>query len=108
MATFRNYAEVKDYLYGLKHHGAKYGIDRMRLLARVMGHPENERIICSHEELFVRFWDRELKTVAHIAHLLPQVRRLIDEGKEREAYVLANTEARKQLIEKGLACHSIR
>lgn len=69
--------------------------------ARLMGHPENERIICTHEELFVRFWDRKIEMVADIAHLLPEVRRLIDEGKEREAFALANTEARKQLAEKG-------
>ena len=66
-----------------------------RLGARVMGHPENERIICNHEELFVRFWDRKIEMVADIAYLLPEVRRLIDQGREREAYVLANTEARK-------------
>jgi len=69
--------------------------------ARVMGHPGNERIICNHEELFVRFWDRNIEMVADIAHLLPAVRRLIDEGKEREAYSLANTEAKRQLAEKG-------
>lgn len=69
--------------------------------ARVMGHPKNERIICNHEELFVRFWDRKIEMVADIAHLLPQVRRLIDTGKEREAYNLANSEAKKQLAEKG-------
>lgn len=69
--------------------------------ARVMGHPGNERIICNHGELFVRFWDRKIEMVADIAHLLPQVRRLIDEGREREAYNLADTEAKKQLAEKG-------
>jgi len=72
-----------------------------RHVARVMGQPEDERVICNHEELFVRFWDREIEMVADIAHLLPQVRRLIDGGKEREACDLANTEARKQLAEKG-------
>ena len=69
--------------------------------ARVMGMTDNERIIINHEELFVRFWDRKKETVADIANLLPKVRRLIDEGKEREAYALANTEAKKQLAEKG-------
>ena len=39
--------------------------------------------------------------VADIAHLLPEVRRLIDEGREREAYALANTQAREQLAKKG-------
>lgn len=35
-----DYRAVRHYLYGLKHHGAKYGIDRMQLLARELGHPE--------------------------------------------------------------------
>lgn len=69
--------------------------------ARVMGRTDNERIIINHEELFVRFWDRKKEMVADIAGLLPEVRRLIDEGKEKEAYSLANTEAKKQLTEKG-------
>jgi len=38
--SLHDYAAVRDYLYGLKHHGAKYGIDRMRLFAEVLGHPE--------------------------------------------------------------------
>jgi len=69
--------------------------------ARTMGRTDSERIIINHEELFVRFWDRRKEMVADIAGLLPEVRRLIDEGKEREAYVLANTEAKRQLVEKG-------
>ncbi len=69
--------------------------------ARVMGNVGKERIICTHEELFVRFWDRNIEMVADIAHLLPEVRRLIDEGKEGDAYRLANGEAKKQLTEKG-------
>lgn len=40
MQDFPNYEAVKEYLYGLKHHGAKYGIDRMQLLAEALGHPE--------------------------------------------------------------------
>jgi dihydrofolate synthase / folylpolyglutamate synthase len=39
-APFREFSEVRDYLYGLKSHGAKYGIDRMRLLVERLGHPE--------------------------------------------------------------------
>lgn len=35
-----DYPAVRDYLYGLKHHGAKFGIDRMALLARRLGHPD--------------------------------------------------------------------
>lgn len=39
-AVFREFSEVRDYLYGLKAHGAKYGIDRMRLLVERLDHPE--------------------------------------------------------------------
>lgn len=38
--NFQTFAEVRDYLYGLKSHGAKYGIDRMRVLVERLGHPE--------------------------------------------------------------------
>ncbi|MGC9451886.1 MAG: bifunctional folylpolyglutamate synthase/dihydrofolate synthase [Oceanipulchritudo sp.] len=35
-----SYEAVRGYLYGLKHRGAIYGIDRMRELSRHLGHPE--------------------------------------------------------------------
>jgi dihydrofolate synthase/folylpolyglutamate synthase len=35
-----DYASVQDYLFGLKAKGIKFGIDRMRLLAAELGHPE--------------------------------------------------------------------
>jgi dihydrofolate synthase / folylpolyglutamate synthase len=35
-----DYAAVRHYLYSLKYHGAKFGIDRMRLLSEKLGHPE--------------------------------------------------------------------
>ncbi|HTZ20853.1 MAG TPA: folylpolyglutamate synthase/dihydrofolate synthase family protein [Opitutaceae bacterium] len=35
-----DYAEVQDYLFGLKAHGIKFGIDRMRLFVEALGHPE--------------------------------------------------------------------
>jgi len=69
--------------------------------ARAMGHPENERIIINHEELFVRFWDRKIEMAADIADLLPDVRRLIDEGREKEAYTLSNNAAVGELEERG-------
>jgi len=34
------YAAVTEYLFALKSHGAKFGIDRMRVLAAEIGHPE--------------------------------------------------------------------
>lgn len=39
-ARFSNYPEVKNYLYGLRYKGAKYGIERMQRFAEVLGHPE--------------------------------------------------------------------
>ncbi len=40
--AMRTYEEVRAYLYGLRHHGAKYGIDRMVLLSELIGHPERD------------------------------------------------------------------
>ncbi|MGJ8652059.1 MAG: bifunctional folylpolyglutamate synthase/dihydrofolate synthase [Opitutaceae bacterium] len=37
-----NYTETRDYLYGLKNQGSKYGIDRMRLFVKSLGHPERK------------------------------------------------------------------
>jgi len=42
MAYFKNYQEVKRYLFGLKYHGAKYGIERMAALSAALGYPEHE------------------------------------------------------------------
>ena len=38
--ALHDYPSVRHYLYSLKHHGAKFGIDRMRLLADRLDHPE--------------------------------------------------------------------
>jgi len=67
----------------------------------VMGQPGDERIICVHEELFIRGWDREKVAVADIAGMLPELRKLIDEGNTDKAAQLADTEARRQLTEMG-------
>lgn len=40
IAALTSYAAVKDYLYGLKAGGVKYGIDRMQRLAAALDHPE--------------------------------------------------------------------
>lgn len=40
MALFSDYSEVKDYLYGLKHRGASYGIERMRHFCRELNLPD--------------------------------------------------------------------
>lgn len=63
----------------------------------VWGNPIDERITCVHEELFIRGWDRHLKTVPSTASLLPEVRRLINERKNDEADSLITTEAERQM-----------
>ncbi len=40
MPDLSTYAAVKDWLYSLKNTGAKYGIERMRVFADALGHPE--------------------------------------------------------------------
>ncbi len=42
-----DYAAVTDFLFGLKARGAKFGIDRMALLAAQLGHPERA-VPCIH------------------------------------------------------------
>ncbi len=39
-AAFTDYASVQDYLFSLKAQGVKFGIDRMRVWAEALGHPE--------------------------------------------------------------------
>jgi dihydrofolate synthase/folylpolyglutamate synthase len=41
------YAAVQDYLFGLKAGGVKFGVDRMRILAEALGHPEKS-VPCIH------------------------------------------------------------
>ena len=42
-----DYRSVQDYLFSLKAQGPKFGIDRMRLFAAALGHPER-RLPCIH------------------------------------------------------------
>ena len=42
-----DYAAVTEYLFGCKAHGAKFGIDRMAVLAEALGHPERA-VPCLH------------------------------------------------------------
>ena len=66
------------------------------------GTPGAERIIHVHEELFLRGFDRHGETLPDIAHLMPEVRRLCQEGRMKEAGDLACAEARRQLDAKGV------
>ncbi|HEX5152953.1 MAG TPA: glycoside hydrolase N-terminal domain-containing protein [Parafilimonas sp.] len=65
------------------------------------GEPGKERLICVHEELFLRAWDRNKIAVANIAGLLPQVRQMTDAGNLAGAAALACDEARRQLSDMG-------
>ena len=67
----------------------------------VTGSAGNEHVICVHDELFIRLWDRHKVAVANIANLLPQIRKLSDSGKFTAAATLGANEARKQLTEMG-------
>lgn len=69
----------------------------------VWGKPGDERITCVHEELFIRGWDRHLKAVPTTSSLLPEVRRLVNEGKNDQADSLITTEAERQLQAMGAA-----
>ncbi len=42
MPDIDTYEEAKKYLYGLKYHGAKYGIERMLLFSEALCHPERQ------------------------------------------------------------------
>lgn len=67
----------------------------------VTGRPSGERITCVHEELFIRGWNHHLKTVPQTAHLLPEVRSLIEANRHNEASALMAREADRQLTEMG-------
>ena len=51
----------------------------------IAGRPQEERITCVHEELFIRGWDRHKVTVPQTAQLMPYVRQLMEKGKSDEA-----------------------
>ena len=66
-----------------------------------MGQPGEERIICVHEELFIRGWDRNKVAVPCTAFLLPQVRSLMESGKSDAADALMTSVADRQLVAMG-------
>lgn len=67
----------------------------------IPGKPGGERVTCVHEELFIRGWDRRKKTVPVTSQLMPEVRRLMNEGRADEASRLLTDEADRQLKEMG-------
>ena len=56
------YAAVQDYLFGLKTAGLKFGVDRMRILSDLLGHPERAVPSVSYTHLDV--YKRQLQTRA--------------------------------------------
>lgn len=68
----------------------------------VLGGIFDERIICVHEELFIRAWDRNKITVPTTSFLLPKVRKLIDNGQPDLASEIITNEAKRQLIDQGI------
>lgn len=66
-----------------------------------LGLPGQERIICVHEALFLRAWDRNKIAVAHIADLLPRVREMVAKDSLEAAGHFATEAARKELAAMG-------
>lgn len=62
----------------------------------------SERFICTHEELFIRGWDRHKVVVPKTAHLMSQVRNLMEMGHTDAADELVTGEADRQLQKMGL------
>ncbi len=67
----------------------------------IPGNTGDNRIICTHEELFIRGWDHHKVTVPLTSHLMPQVRKLMDTGQTDAAAKLLTGEADRQLNEMG-------
>ena len=67
----------------------------------IAGRPQEERIACVHEELFIRGWDRHKVTVPQTAQLMPYVRQLMEKSKSDEAAWLLTDEAERQLRAMG-------
>lgn len=67
----------------------------------VLGNLQDEKIICVHEELFIRGWNPAKVTVPVTANLMPKVRRLMEEGQSDAASALLTDEAERQLRDMG-------
>ena len=72
-----------------------------KLGTMVLGHPTEERIICVHEELFIRDWNRHKVTVPVTSHLLPEVRKQMNAGQSDKASRIVTDEADRQLKAMG-------
>ena len=60
----------------------------------VYGHPYHDTMVCQHEEFYWTKFQEPLQ-VPELKHILPEVRRLLLEGKSKEANMLSMIEAEK-------------
>lgn len=67
----------------------------------VLGIPFSERIICVHEELFIRETDGDKVIVPNTSNLIPEARKLMENHCADSAAVLITSEAEKKLAEQG-------
>lgn len=118
---FASYAAVQDYLFGLKSKGVHFGIDRMRLLADELGHPElaiptihvtgtnGKGSVCAMLESILRAagWKTGLYTSPHLVRLGERVqvnRRILHEA-ELSAYVEELRPVAERIDRLGEDCH---
>ncbi len=113
-----DYAAVTDYLFGLKARGAKFGIDRMALLAAQLGHPERA-VPCVHVAgtngkgsvsamldaiLHAAGWHTGLYTSPHLVKLGERVQ--VDRHILREDEITAYTRELRPIAEQLGAIHA--
>lgn len=107
-----DYAAVTEYLFAQKPRGAKFGIDRMRVLAAAIGHPERA-VPCVHVAgtngkgsvaamvdaiLHAAGWRTGLYTSPHLVHLGERVQ--VDRQSLTEAEILAYVAELRPIVER--------
>lgn len=120
-ARFASYSAVQDYLFGLKSKGVHFGIDRMRLLADELDHPElaiptihvtgtnGKGSVCAMLDSILRAagWKTGLYTSPHLVRLGERVqvnRRILYED-ELSAYVAELRPVAERIDRLGEDCH---
>jgi dihydrofolate synthase/folylpolyglutamate synthase len=107
-----DYAAVTDFLFAQKAHGKKYGIDRMRLLARELGHPEQTvpgvHVAGTNGKgsvaamldaiLHAAGWRTGLYTSPHLVHLGERVQ--VDRRKLSEEQIIAYFGELRPIVER--------
>jgi dihydrofolate synthase/folylpolyglutamate synthase len=112
MGETAGYAAAVEYLFARRAHGAKFGIDRMALLARELGHPERA-VPCIHvagtngkgsvaamvDAIFhAAGWRTGLYTSPHLVHLEERVQ--VDRHKIGERELVAYLEELRPVAER--------